>query len=125
MYQKIERALQRLEEMLKKGIDPDRAYVDSSIQRFEIAFELMWKTLKAFLEYQGIEANYPRHVFQEAYKGKLIDQESIWLQMMKDRNETSHIHDETKADFIYQNIKDYAPLLRSTLSNLQDLRKNE
>ena len=54
--EKLEKALDKLEFMHSKGIDKDRAYIDSSIQRFEFVFELYWKTLKAFLEYQGKDA---------------------------------------------------------------------
>ena len=121
--QKLERALNRLEYMLSKGIDEDRAYVDSSIQRFEIVFELIWKTLKAFLEYEGKETAYPRQAFEEAYQGKLIDNESIWLQMMKDRNETYHIYDELRADEIYKNIKSYIVIIKKLFVNLKLLKE--
>ena len=122
--QKLEKALPRLEYMLSKGIDKDRAFVDSSIQRFEIVFELFWKTLKAFLEVFGKETAFPRQAFEEAFQGKLISDEGIWLQMMKDRNETSHIYDEYRADEIYQNIKSYFPILKSTFQKLQLIKKD-
>lgn len=73
--EKLEKALLKLEYMLSKGIDKDRAFIDSSIQRFEIVFKLLEKSLKAFLEYEGIIAVFPRQIFEEAYKGKLIDDE--------------------------------------------------
>jgi nucleotidyltransferase substrate binding protein (TIGR01987 family) len=120
--QKLERALNRLEFMISKGIDKDRAYVDSSIQRFEIVFELVWKTLKAFLEYEGKETAYPRQAFELAYQGKLIGEEAVWLQMMKDRNETSHIYDESRADEIYQNITNYIHILKELFDKLKVLQ---
>ena len=38
---------------------------------------------------------------KEAYKGYLIDNEEQWLQMLKDRNLTSHTYDEKLADIIF------------------------
>ena len=107
--QKLEKALARLDYMLSKGIDEDRAFVDSSMQRFKIIFELVWKTMKAFLEYEGRETAYPRQVFNEAFQGKLIDDESIWLQMMSDSDE------------IYKNIKSYLYVLQNTFKKLKIL----
>ncbi len=119
--EKLEKALDKLEFMLSKGIDKDRAFIDSSIQRFEFVFELFWKSLKAFLEYEGKTAAFPRQIFEEAYKGKLIDDEKIWLQMMKDRNQITHTYDESLADDIYNNIKTYLPILKGTFSTLKSL----
>ena len=122
--EKLEKALEKLEYMLSKGIDVDRAYVDSSIQRFEFVFELFWKSLKAFLEYEGKPAVFPRQIFEEAYKGKLIDDEKIWLQMMKDRNQITHTYDEGLADEIYNNIKSYISVLKTSFKKLKSLENN-
>ena len=121
--EKLEKALEKLEFMLSKGIDKDRAYIDSSIQRFEFVFELFWKSLKAFLEYEGKPAVFPRQIFEEAYKGNLLDEEKIWLQMMKDRNQITHSYDESLADEIYKNIKTYIPILKNTFNRLKSLEK--
>ncbi len=122
--EKLEKALQKLEFMLSKGVDKDRAYIDSSIQRFEFVFELFWKSLKAFLEYEGKAAAFPRQIFEEAYKGKLIDDEKIWLQMMKDRNQITYTYDESLADDIYNHIKTYIPTLKMTFTKLKSLEKD-
>ncbi|WP_289020790.1 nucleotidyltransferase substrate binding protein [Desulfobacter postgatei] len=49
--------------------EPESSIVmDATIQRFEFTYELMWKTLKIFLEdIHGIRAVSPRLVFKEAY----------------------------------------------------------
>ena len=121
--EKLERALEKLEFMLSKGIDKDRAYIDSSIYRFKFVVYFLSKSLKAFLEYEGKSAVFPRQIFEEAYKGKLIDEEKIWLQMMNDRNQITHTYDEALADDIYNNIKTYIPTLKSTFNKLKSLEK--
>lgn len=65
---------------------------------------------------EGVEAKTPRESMTEAYKAKWIDNENLWLSILKDRNETSHIYDENKAMEIYQRIKTvYAGELRRIL----------
>ncbi|WP_027340618.1 nucleotidyltransferase substrate binding protein [Halonatronum saccharophilum] len=99
-------ALDRLEEGLKeKDINP--LMIDGVIQRFEFNYELAWKVMKYFLEYQGIEgAKSPRSTFREAYAIGLIEDGEAWIDMLKDRNLTSHTYDEERARSIYEKVKE-------------------
>lgn len=116
---KLEKALNSLKIMIDKPIDPDRSVVDSVIKRFEFTIELFWKFLKRIVEAKGIEViPSPRDVLKEAYVLRLIDDELIWLNMIKDRNRTAHIYNEEVADEIYEHIKKYYPVLRKTFDVL-------
>jgi nucleotidyltransferase substrate binding protein (TIGR01987 family) len=118
-FTNLSNALNKLEIMLVRPMDADRANIDASIQRFEFSVELFWKLLKRIIEQLGKETNFPREVIQEAYAGNLIDDEKVWLQMLQDRNQTSHTYDEELADRIYAAIKaDYYPIMRKTLDKL-------
>lgn len=98
-------ALNRLDESIKLDIY-NSIVIDGVIQRFEFTFELSWKLMKAYLEYEGIEdAKSPRATIKEAYKYELIENGDDWIAMMIDRNKTSHIYDEAKAIEIYNKIK--------------------
>ena len=92
------KALKRLEEALEKDLNDD-IIIDGIIQRFEFTFELAWKVMKLYLEDQGIldEALAPRSTIRCAFKHKLITDGDIWIEMMLDRNRTSHMYDETTA----------------------------
>jgi nucleotidyltransferase substrate binding protein (TIGR01987 family) len=98
---------------------------DAVIQRFEFTFEVVWKTLKLFLERQGHECGGPRPTLKKAFAEGLIptpDKADVWLQMLEDRNLTSHAYDEALAARIYRNIvKDYAPLLGAMAGTIQNL----
>src|SRR5690606_16300957 len=106
------RALGRLDEALREP-DTNPLAIDGTIQRFEFAIELLWKTLKRVLEHEGIQTRTPREALREAYQAGWLDDEVSWLQMLRDRNETSHIYDEVMARKIYERIREYAPKMRS------------
>lgn len=101
------KALKRLEEALTKDLSDD-IIVDGIIQRFEFTFEQSWKVMKLYLEDQGIldEALAPRSTIRCAYKHKLISDGDIWIEMMLDRNRTSHMYDETTALNIVKLVKE-------------------
>ncbi|NQT74985.1 MAG: nucleotidyltransferase substrate binding protein [Candidatus Omnitrophica bacterium] len=100
------RALERLNQALKEDISKGSIIVDGTIQRFEFTFELAWKLARAVLKYNGIDADTPRLVIKEAFKAKLIKKGDDWIDMLEDRNKTSHIYDETQALAIYKKIKE-------------------
>lgn len=117
-FSKLEKPLKALEIMASAPPQEHRAHIDATIQRFEFTIELFWKLLKAILEYKGINVQYPKDVLKEAYQGDLIDHETVWLNMMQDRNLTSHTYDENLADKIYQHIQSYVPVFRVTFDTL-------
>jgi nucleotidyltransferase substrate binding protein (TIGR01987 family) len=98
---------------------------DATIQRFEFTFEVVWKTLKLFLERQGHECGGPRPTLKKAFAEGLIatpDEADIWLQMVEDRNLTSHAYDRALAERIHRNIvRDYASLLGAMVAKIQGL----
>lgn len=99
---------------------------DATIQRFEFTFEVVWKTLKLYLERQGHECGGPRPTLKKAFAENLIstpEDADRWLQMLDDRNLTSHAYDEALASRIYQHIvQDYAPLLGGMADRIQTLQ---
>jgi len=99
---------------------------DATIQRFEFTFEVVWKTLKLYLERQGHECGGPRPTLKKAFAENLIptpEEADHLLQMLEDRNLTSHAYDEALAGMIYRHIvQDYAPLLGSMAKKIQTLQ---
>lgn len=59
-----------------------------------------------------IGLNSPKTVLKEAFSAGIIENEKLWMNMLMDRNATSHIYDENKAIEICKNIKEkYADAL--------------
>ena len=79
-------------------------YTMALIQAYEIAFELAWKTLKDYLEYNGIKADTPREVIKEAFSNNIIENGQIWIEMMEARNKTSHTYKEELAKSLTTDI---------------------
>jgi nucleotidyltransferase substrate binding protein (TIGR01987 family) len=103
-------AVEKLEtafRQFKEGCDHvrDELTRDGAIQRFEFTFELLWKTIKIFLRDQGVEARSPKDCLKEAFRlGWIVDEETF-AQMLEDRNSTSHIYSQEKAEEIFLRIK--------------------
>jgi len=101
----LKKATQRLGEAIK---EPDTELaIDGTLHRFEFTFELAWKTMKDYLENQGIisKIGSPREVIKEAFTAGIIEDGEEWLNMMLARNELSHLYDEETSREIYDNIK--------------------
>jgi len=99
-------ALGRLEELVQSSSDATFLY-DATIKRFEFTYELAWRLLKTYLEYKGIvDARSPREVIKEAFVVGIIQNGEEWLDMIEDRNLTTHTYSENDSFEIYLKIKD-------------------
>lgn len=103
---KYKQALARLEEALTEK-EPDQFVYDATIKRFEFTYELAWKLLKAVIEYKGgKEVLFPRDVFKESFADGMLKNGEVWLEMLKDRNLSSHTYNQEMAKDVFQRIKD-------------------
>lgn len=67
------------------------------IKAFEMTFELSWKTIKDYLNYNGIEASLPREVIKQGFSHGIIADGQCWIDMLQDRNLMAHTYDEVRA----------------------------
>ncbi|MCF8224742.1 MAG: nucleotidyltransferase substrate binding protein [Bacteroidales bacterium] len=74
------------------------------IQAFEFTFELAWKTLKDYLEFNSVQATFPRDVIKNAFQYTIIDDGDLWMDMLEKRNLMAHTYDETKAQLAQELI---------------------
>jgi len=114
---KLQKAFDRLEDASERAKD-DLAK-DGTIQRFEFVVELLWKTLKIVLDYNKIECFSPRDCTKKAFKHGLIEDDEIILDMLDDRNRSSHIYDEKTSEEIFERIKEvYVASIEKIMSGL-------
>ena len=74
------------------------------IQSFEVCFELVWKILKDYLNINGVNVSLPKQVIKEAFNKETIKNGQIWIDMLKDRNATSHEYNMDKVDKVLEKI---------------------
>jgi nucleotidyltransferase substrate binding protein (TIGR01987 family) len=113
----LEKAVNRFAEVLEMG--KSDIIRDSAIKRFEIAFDLSWKTIKACLETKGVICRSPKSCFEEAYQEGLIEYEDIWLQMIDMRNKTAHTYNEGIAEEIYAGLSETLKTFQKLLETLR------
>ncbi len=95
---------------------------DAAIQRFEYSFEAVWKAARAYLlEVEGMDVASPKKVLRASGEiGHLSDsQVSLGLQMVDDRNLTSHTYHEGLAQSIYERLVPYAELMGTWLAKMK------
>ncbi|OPJ61885.1 nucleotidyltransferase substrate binding protein [Clostridium chromiireducens] len=101
------KALLRLSEAIDESKNNSKSSTlkDGVIQRFEFCYEICWKLIKYYLENEGIqEAKSPKSTFREGFKIGIIEDGEDWIDMLNDRNLTSHVYDEEVALDIYEKI---------------------
>jgi nucleotidyltransferase substrate binding protein (TIGR01987 family) len=107
------RAIERLREALAQPEDNPLA-IDGTIQRFEFAIELAWKALRRLLLREGVSTTTPREALQGAFRAGWLADEAAWLQMLRDRNDTSHTYNEATARRVYGSIRTAFPEMERT-----------
>ncbi len=76
------------------------------VQAFEYTHELAWKTLKDFLEDQGYKNIYgSKDTTRLAFQLGFIKNGEVWMDMIINRNLTSHTYNEETVEKIVHNIK--------------------
>ncbi|MHB8834813.1 MAG: nucleotidyltransferase substrate binding protein [Candidatus Methylomirabilia bacterium] len=106
-FQNFDRAVVLLREPLKRGIGTLSALEkEGTVQRFEFALELAWKTLKDYLEHEGtvIEPVTPRNVIKEAFAARILGDGQVWIDMLDHRNVLSHTYDSATFEKAVQAI---------------------
>ncbi len=105
-FENLEKSVQNLEDtrdcIKREGIN--KIYTMALIQAYEIVFELSWKTLKDYLEYNGITTDTPRETIKEAFAKNIISDGQVWIEMMEARNKTSHTYKEEFATELCNDI---------------------
>jgi nucleotidyltransferase substrate binding protein (TIGR01987 family) len=94
------------------------------IQAFEFTHELAWNCLRDYLRYQG-EQNITgsRDATRRAFSVGLISDGEQWMDMIANRNRTSHTYNKATAVLISEAvIEHYHPLFIELANRLEALR---
>lgn len=106
-----------LSELEKQGV----------IQGFEFTHELCWKVMQDFLNDQGEAGIYgSKDATRLAFNRELISHGEIWMNMIADRNLTSHTYQEEISEQIFDRIvNSYYSLFLSFENKMDDLCRTD
>ena len=111
-YQRLQHAIQVNEQT------PDNDLIQMAlIKAFEMTFELSWKTMKDYLNYNGIDVKLRREVIKQAFANDIIIDGQLWIDMLEDRNLMAHTYDEARA------IKAVNHICQHYIAGLNDLHQ--
>lgn len=102
--------------------------ISGIIDKFILQFDLSWKVLKLCLKYEGkgvANSGSPREILKAAYSTYEFLDEKIWLEMLKARNDMSHIYDGNAArKMVHVILTKFIPEFLNLQSNLQKIYGN-
>lgn len=109
-FQNFDRAFKLLRSAMEEKSISEFSQLEQEgiIQRFEYTYELAWKTMKDYLQDNGVSLLEvtARSVIKEAYSSKVIQDGQVWIDMMLHRNLLSHTYDFSKFQEVLQAIED-------------------
>lgn len=97
----------------------DRAGI---IQAFEFTFEQAWKSIQKVAGRMGTQVAFPKQALVQALAAGYINatDEPLWLQLLQDRNLTSHTYKQALAVEVLSRIQaDYLRMFRGLLGALE------
>ena len=104
-------------EVLKRAKDEDLTnefIISGIIDKFFLQFELSWKVLKELLSYEGrgvAKSGSPREILKAAYATYDYIDEDIWLEMLRARNDMTHIYNgEAARQMVKVILEKYIPV---------------
>ena len=119
-YALLENAVTRMEREMLSDLE-----LAGTIQRFEICWELAWKSLRDYLTDTGKSLPIPSaiNVFRAAFEINLIDDGDAWVAAMQARNKMSHEYDCDAFARIVSDIRTkYFPLITAAKIKLEGER---
>lgn len=120
-YEKLEKSFYRLKEQYENFLNLDNqnlseinkeAIKESVLQRFEICYDSLWKSLKKHLQEKGVltdQITSPKQIFRKAHEAGLVDQEDLnnFFDYINLRIGTSHDYSLLKAKEALEKMGDF------------------
>jgi nucleotidyltransferase substrate binding protein (TIGR01987 family) len=122
-FETYEKALLLLREALADIEVLSALEKEGAVQRFEFTFELARKTLKDYLEVNGVLLDQitPSSVIKQAFAAKIIRDGQLWIDMLRCRNLMAHTYDQAVFD---QAVREMAARFLAGLDELYQFLKH-
>lgn len=120
-YKTFKKAYLKLKEFVEtdNGSEKDRGAI---INAYQYTFELLWKTLQKYMQQlEMLDELGPGNVIRTAFQYNIIDNGSIYMSMLRNRNLITHTYKEDVAEEIYTRIKEeYMEELENFIRNFDN-----
>jgi len=106
-FENYKKALTQLESAVQlAGVRPlSNLEEQGMIKAYEFNYELAWNLIKDYLVWQGFDDIVgSRDAFRTAFNRGIVSDGKVWMDMVRDRNMTTHIYDEAVADTVIKKI---------------------
>lgn len=117
------RALKNLKEIEGKEPPFDPITEAGMVSLFEICFEQSWKAMKERLEYHGYgerKLGSPNAIIKLAYQAGMIDDEQLWSEALRARNDVVHSYsDEIALRIIKDSQEKFLPMFEALRKNME------
>lgn len=128
-FEEFQRELSELERGRKLDYENESFILKGIINSFEMLFDLSWKVMKDIIhDYCGsldYSLGSPAGNIREAFKVGLINDDGIWIKMLKVRNLLTHDYDYDVARQEVNNIINiYFFTFKNFEKNVKDFMKN-
>lgn len=113
----------KMSNQLNENRKVDDIFISAIMSEFDRLFELTWKSLKEYmyvdLGMREAKTGYPKQIIKLAYAQNLIHQSEMWIQILEDRNDDTHVYNETAArSYVSRIRRDYMPFLGNVYQEL-------
>ena len=104
----------------------DSFVLSGTSAKFSITFDLAWKVMKDYEEYQGYtDVQGSRDAIRKALQMGIVE-DSAWMSTISSRNLTSHCYDEEEFNMILnQIIHDYLPIFVKFSEKMNAIKASE
>ena len=123
-FDSYQKALAMLSKFINKG-ELNELEEQGLIQAFEYTHELAWKLMRAFLKFQDPQETIygSKDATRKAFNLALIADGDEWMDMIKDRNRTSHTYYQQVARDIGSSVrKRYFKLFVNLSEKMQSIQ---
>ncbi len=128
-YEQAKRLLKTLDDY-RNPEDFSDEMISAVTADFDRLFELTWKFLKEYLQHtlmiRAADTGSPRDILKLAYRENLIHNEEDWINILKDRNDDTHLYNRGAAVLYVSRINDdYLDIIRGCLEDFKELIPEE
>lgn len=102
----------------------DKLILAGCVNTFCMTFELAWKAMKEILKEQGVPdavTGSPKQILELAFHFGMIQDEKMWLMMLRVRNDETHYYNEEAAKQVCFDSEKYIEIFQELNGKMKEM----